>query len=82
MFAEEENVTPRLLKRAQVMALLQVSSSTLARWIDQGIVPPPLAGTSRWDRLEIERALDATAGSAQPRPPTLSERASTWARSR
>ncbi len=75
-------MTPRLLRRAQVLELLQVGSSTLARWIEKGIIPPPVAGTARWDRLAIERALDRAAGTEEPSAPTLAERAARWERSR
>ena len=71
-------IQPRLLRRAQVLELLQVSSSTLARWIERGIVPPPVDGTARWDRLAIERALDRVCQVAEPSPPTLTERATRW----
>jgi len=57
-------MTPRLLRRAQVLELLQV------------------AGTARWDRLAIERALDRAAGTEEPSAPTLAERAARWERSR
>lgn len=72
----------RLLRKPEVLAMLGVSASTLHRWQQAGIVPPPLPGTARWDRLAIERALDHARGVAEPSPPTLSERAAKWVRSR
>jgi len=75
-------IQPRLLRRAQVLELLNVRSSTLARWIERGIIPPPIDGTARWDRLAIERALDRAGQVAEPSPPSLAERASRWEKSR
>lgn len=71
-------IQPRLLRRAQVLELLNVRSSTLARWVERGIIPAPVAGTHRWDRLAIERALDRAGQVAEPSPPTLTERATRW----
>lgn len=72
---------PRLLRKPEVLTMLGVSASTLRRWQESGIVPPPLPGTARWDRLAIERALDRARGVAEPSAPTLSERAAKWAKS-
>ena len=60
---------PRLLRRAQVLELLNVSGSTLHRWQAAGIVPGPLPGTAVWDRLAIVRAIDRASGIEQPAPP-------------
>lgn len=72
---------PRLMRRAEVMRMLGISSSTLHRWRDAGLIPPPLPGTARYDREAIERALDRARGAAGPSAPTLGERAGKWARS-
>jgi len=61
-------IQPRLLRRAQVLELLNVRSSTLARWMQIGLVPKPLPGTSVWDRVAIERAIDRASGLEQPAP--------------
>ncbi len=57
-----ESEPSRLMRRLEVMAYLKVGSSTLYRWIDLGIVPAPLPGTSRWDSRQIDQALDRIAG--------------------
>ena len=74
-------MTPRLLRRAEVLRLLGISASTLHRWRGAGIVPPPLPGTARWDRVAIERVLDRASAVKEPSAPTLSERAASWGKS-
>lgn len=57
---------PRLLSRAELMTYLGgISSSTLARWIDGKRIPGPVAGTTRWDRIAVDAALDRASGLAQ-----------------
>jgi hypothetical protein len=73
-------MTPRLLSREQLLKLLNISSSTFARWRAAGLLPDPLPGTKRWDRLAIERALDRAGSAAERRAPTLAERAGQWVR--
>ena len=58
---------PRLMPRAQVCEYLGgVSVATLNRWVSAGRIPGPIDGTTRWDRLAIDRALDRVSGLEQP----------------
>lgn len=58
---------PRLFTRDELREYLGgISSSTLARWIDDGKIPGPLSGTTRWDRAAVDRALDRASGLTQP----------------
>lgn len=46
---------PRLFTRDELREYLGgISSSTLARWIDDGKIPGPLSGTTRWDRAAVK----------------------------
>lgn len=75
-------MTPRLLRRVEVMRMLGISSSTLHRWRESGLIPPPLPGTARYDREAIEAALDRARGQqGTSTAPTLAERATRWAKS-
>jgi excisionase family DNA binding protein len=55
-------VENRLMRRLEVAAYLGIGSSTLYRWIDDGLVPGPIQGTERWDRTAIDAALDKLSG--------------------
>jgi hypothetical protein len=58
----ENAIIPRLLTRKQAMAYLALSGGAFNAWIRQGLIPGPLAGTHRWDRLAIDTALDRASG--------------------
>ncbi len=55
---------PRLLKREQLRAYLQVPDAELQSRMDKGQVPGPLWGcdaalsSARWDRHAVDRAVD------------------------
>lgn len=72
----------RLMTKAQVRDLLGgIANSTLSRWIDAGLVPGPLPGTLRWDRVAVERALDRASGladAASSEEEALIARARSW----
>lgn len=54
----------QMLKREQVLSLLQVSDSTLARGVKSGRIPAPLKIGARrvaWRACDIERYLDGLA---------------------
>ncbi len=55
---------PRLLTREGLSAFLggDVSDTTLWRWVKDGLIPKPVTGTNRWDRVAVERALDRASG--------------------
>jgi hypothetical protein len=56
-------VEPRLLSKSDVARYLGYATiESLQSFIDRGIVPPPIPGTSRYDRLAIDAALDRVSG--------------------
>ncbi len=61
-------LAPRLLTRDQAAAYCGLTSESFAAWVKQKIVPGPLAGTRRYDRHAIDRALDRRSGLAQENP--------------
>jgi hypothetical protein len=48
---------PMVLTRPEASALCCVCPSTFDAWVRRGVVPGPMAGTRRWSRIAIERAL-------------------------
>lgn len=65
---------PRLMRQEEVRRYLGgLSVSTLNRWVQAGRIPGPIEGTTRWDRLAIDRALDRASGLAQPSEESNSE---------
>lgn len=45
------------LTRSEAAALCGLTPSGFDSWVRRGIVPPPLMGTKRWSRVQLERAL-------------------------
>jgi hypothetical protein len=56
------SLVPRLLTRKQAMAYLALGTASFKAWIEQGLIPGPLTGTRRWDRLAIDAALNRASG--------------------
>lgn len=50
-------MTALTLSRTQAAELCGISPSGFDGWVRRGIVPPPIAGTRRWSRVQLERAL-------------------------
>jgi len=50
-------MTPLTLTRPQAAALCGLTPSGFDGWVRRGIVPPPIMGTRRWSRVQLERAL-------------------------
>ncbi|EXL10009.1 helix-turn-helix transcriptional regulator [Aquamicrobium defluvii] len=50
---------PLTLTRQQAAALCGLSPAGFDVWVRKGIVPPAIAGTRRWSRAAVERALGA-----------------------
>ena len=57
-------VAPRGITKADAAAYLNISPDTFDDWRARGIVPPPIPGTHRWDRVAIDDRLDRLAGLA------------------
>ena len=45
------------LTRSQAAELCGLTPSGFDTWVRRGVVPPPVMGTRRWSRVQIERAL-------------------------
>ena len=50
-------MTALALTREQAAELCGLTPAGFDVWVRKGIVPGPLAGTRRWSRAELERAL-------------------------
>ncbi len=48
---------PRCMKRRDVAAHFGIKPSTFSRWVSIGVMPKPIPGTRKWDKLAIEEAL-------------------------
>jgi hypothetical protein len=55
-------VAPRLMTRTEVAHYCRLTPSALSSWIKRGLLPGPIAGTSRWDSKAIDNALDLVSG--------------------
>ncbi|GJE78225.1 hypothetical protein BGCPKDLD_4837 [Methylorubrum suomiense] len=56
-------IAPRVLRRDQAAEYCGCDSlSAFADWQRRGIVPPPIPGTTKWDRNLIDRWLDRRSG--------------------
>lgn len=55
-------MTPRLLTKAQAAAYCACTLRTFDSWVEKGIVPRALQNTHRWDRKDIDAALDVRSG--------------------
>ena len=49
----------KLLRNREVRELIGCSSSTVARWVNEGILPPPvqIGHTSRWKSTDIDECI-------------------------
>jgi hypothetical protein len=63
-----------LFTRGQAAAYLSLSVAAFDDWIRRGIIPGPIAGTRRWDRLAIDAAIDRASA-----PSTTTEKESDYA---
>lgn len=59
----------RLLARKEAAAYCGVSPESFSQWQRKGLVPEPIAGTHRWDRKALDRALDKLSGLATESSP-------------
>jgi predicted DNA-binding transcriptional regulator AlpA len=48
---------PLVLTRREAARMCGISASTFSIWIKKGILPPPIPGTRRWNRVAIEHGL-------------------------
>ena len=54
-------VVPRLLRRGRAADYCDVSEPTFRKFVAEGLLPPPrqLNGMELWDRVDLDRAIDA-----------------------
>ena len=55
---------PRLMTRDQAATYCGLSRNQFSNWVRDGLVPPPIARTKRWDRHAIDQRLDQLSGLA------------------
>lgn len=55
-------VTPRLMTKAEAAAYCAVTPSRFYQLVRAGTLPAAVPGTTRYDRIAIDRALDKHAG--------------------
>ncbi|WFU37334.1 hypothetical protein QA640_22850 [Bradyrhizobium sp. CB82] len=60
------SISPRLLSGADAAAYCGVTPATWSKWVAEGIMPKPLAGTRRWDKKAIDLVLDKASGIVAP----------------
>ncbi|APX85600.1 hypothetical protein BV511_13265 [Methylorubrum extorquens] len=51
-------LAPRLLSKALAASYCDVSPARFDRWRKGGMMPDPLPGTARWDRVDIDAAIE------------------------
>lgn len=59
MQASNDNYPP-ILKRAEAASMCSLTPAGFDVWVRKGIVPPAIAGTRRWSRDAILRALNGS----------------------
>lgn len=52
-------VSSRLMCRKEAAKYCGISTSRFSQWVTSGVMPLPIRGTKRWDRLAIERMIEA-----------------------
>lgn len=57
-----EGLRPRLMTRAQAAAYCAMTASRFSQLVKAGTFPGPIPGTTRWDRVAIDAALDRHSG--------------------
>lgn len=56
-------LTPRVLSKAEAASYVGAGSiSSFDDWVRRRIIPGPIPGTHKWDRLAIDRKLDDVSG--------------------
>lgn len=53
---------PRLIGRKEAAGYLGIGESTFSLWVATHKMPPPIAGTRKWDKHAIDAKLDAISG--------------------
>lgn len=59
----ETTIVPRLISKGELAQYLgYANSKSLTDLISRGVIPGPIEGTSRFDRLAVDAALDRASG--------------------
>ncbi|CAO4164956.1 helix-turn-helix transcriptional regulator [Methylorubrum populi] len=72
-------LAPRLLSKALAASYCDVTPARFDRWRKDGMMPDPLPGTARWDRVDIDAAIEnlkklgKLTALANPAPPPVEE---------
>lgn len=56
------DLPPRLLTRSEAAAYCRMTPSRFSQLVKAGTLPASIAGTTRYDRMAIDRALDKLSG--------------------
>ena len=62
------DLTPRLLSKTEAAAYCGIKASRFSQWVQEGIIPPAIPGTHKWDKRAIDAKFDQIAG-IQPEKP-------------
>lgn len=62
MTGAQDRIAPRLMRKEEAAAYCAVSPSRLSQLVRAGTLPGPVPGTTRFDRVAIDRALDKLSG--------------------
>lgn len=62
MNGSQERIVPRLMRKDEAAAYCAVTPSRLSQLVRAGTLPGPVPGTTRFDRVAIDRALDKLSG--------------------
>lgn len=71
---------PRLMGRREASHYLGIGESTFSLWVSTHKLPPPIAGTRKWDRRAIDAKLDAISGLDQPANDDMEDEFAKWER--
>lgn len=56
------DVTPRLMTRSEAAAYCRMTPSRFSQLVKSELLPASIPGTTRYDRMAIDRALDKLSG--------------------
>jgi hypothetical protein len=65
---QPDQITPRLISKSEAAKYLgYADAKSVEKLVSAGVIPAAIPGTSRYDRLAIDAALDKLAGLRQPK---------------
>ena len=69
-----QGLTPRLLSKAEAAAYCGIKATRFTEWVRQGIIPPAIPGTRKWDKRAIDAKFDQIAGIQPDKPVSALEK--------